>query len=525
MPSHRRSFLQRAGALALGPVLSACATGPRETQGDTAPALTHRPEGPVQRWRWLDRLSWGAQPSGWQALRQQGEAAWLAAQLRPAPLARLPEAAQRQVDALSITQTPADTLWLRLEAQRRAADAQPDEEARKAAQQAYQQAMNLVAREATQRAVWRALYSPQQVQEQMVWFWCNHFHVFQGKANLRALVGDYEERAVRPHALGRFRDLLGAVVRHPAMLRYLDNEHNAAGRLNENFARELMELHTLGVDGGYTQRDVQELARVLTGVGVVLPDAPPPRLRPEWQALWVRQGAFEFNPARHDSGPNTLLGAPLRAQGLAELDEALDRLARAPATARHVCRQLARFWVADEPPPALVERLAGVFLRSQGDIAQVLRALVDAPEFLASLGRKFRDPVHFVLAGLRFAYDDRVILNPNPVLGWVARLGQPWYGRVTPDGYPLDQAAWSGSGQMAARFEVARAMASGPSWLFRTEAPPLLEQPAFPQLSNALYHEAVAQALGPPTRQALAQATSAQDWGTLLLSSPEFMHR
>jgi len=155
-----------------------------------------------------------------------------------------------------------------MEKLRKDADALTLDDAKKTAQQAYQQELSRLQREAATRHLLRALYSPHQVQEQMTWFWLNHFSVHQGKGNVRAMLGDYEENAIRAHALGNFRDLLGAVASHPAMLRYLDNDQNAAGRINENFARELLELHTLGVNGGYVQRDVQELARVLTGHGI-----------------------------------------------------------------------------------------------------------------------------------------------------------------------------------------------------------------------------------------------------------------
>ena len=220
----------------------------------------------------------------------------------------------------------------------------------KEAQQALQQDLNKLSREAMTRSVLRAVYSPWQLREQMTWFWMNHFSVFAGKAEIRVYLADYEEKAIRPNALGRFRDLLEASARHPAMLRYLDNAQNRAGYLNENYARELMELHTLGVDGGYTQKDVQELARVLTGFGL-----------------------FAFSRAWHDDGPKTLLGQPIRARGERELDEALDRLARHPSTARFVSRKLAVFFVADEPPAALVERMAAEWARTDGDIAAVLR--------------------------------------------------------------------------------------------------------------------------------------------------------
>ena len=490
----------------------------------------------------LDRVTWGASPSSLRRLAQMGERRWLTAQLRPAPgAAALPEEVAARIAVMTISQRPLTELVPELERQRRAADAPADDAAKAAARQAYQQSLTLLAREAASRSLLLALHSPEQLREQMTWFWTNHFNVFQGKANLRALVGDYEDRAIRPHALGRFRDLLGAATRHPAMLRYLDNDQNAAGRLNENHARELLELHTLGVDGGYTQADVQELARVLTGVGVNFGDTGP-RLRPALQAAYLRDGGFEFNPNRHDFGDKRVLGRPIAGRGLAELDEVLDLLARHPSTATHVCRRLARFLVADEPDPALVARLASVFARSDGDIAAVLESLFAAPAFRASLGTKFKDPVHYVVSAVRLAYDERPVVDAVPMLGWIARLGQPLYGRQTPDGYPLDEAAWSGSGQMTARFEIARAIGSGTPALFRGEAPapgaaasarapaPSLapappERPPMPALANIVWDRSTRDRIGPPTRRALEQATSPQEWNAFLLSSPEFMRR
>ncbi|RYF70085.1 MAG: DUF1800 family protein, partial [Comamonadaceae bacterium] len=194
------------------------------------------PADPVARLRWLDRLTWGANASTDRQLTQQGSGAWLQSQLHPKPAA-LPAAAQAQIDAMTITRTPVEQLAIALDAQRKAADAMPDDAQKKTARQAYQQELTHLAREAQPRFVLRALYSPNQLQEQMVWFWANHFNVNLRKANLRALVGDYEENAIRPNALGKFRDLLGATLRHPAMLRYLDNAQNGANRLNENYAR------------------------------------------------------------------------------------------------------------------------------------------------------------------------------------------------------------------------------------------------------------------------------------------------
>ena len=238
--------------------------------------------------------------------------------------------------------------------------------------------------EARRRELLRAIYSPAQLKEQMVWFWLNHFSVFEQKANVRWLLGDYSERAIRPHALGHFRDLVMATLEHPAMLQYLDNAQNAAGHINENYARELMELHTLGVDAGYSQHDVQELARVLTGVGIA--GREPPRLKPELRGYYLREGAFEFNPARHDFGPKKLLGKPLTKHGFAEVSEAVELLVHQKACARFISRKLAVYFVGDDPPAALVERMAQTFQDSDGDIAAVLRTLFTSPELAAQAG-------------------------------------------------------------------------------------------------------------------------------------------
>jgi len=512
-----------ATALAL---LAACATAPGGHRPLVSVSLPSTPVDEATRLRWLDRVSWGANAGSDAQLAQRGLALWMRDQLNPRP-APLPPAAQAQIDAMTISHTPLDRLVIVLDAQRKAADALPDEEQKKAARQAYQQELNRLAREAQQRFVLRALYAPNQLQEQMTWFWMNHFNVNLRKDNIRAMLGDYEENAIRPHALGRFRDLLGATLHHPAMLRYLDNAQNAANRINENYARELMELHTLGVGSGYSQADVQELARVLTGVGVSLQpaDAPPPKLKAAIAADYRRQGLFEFNPNRHDYGPKTLLGEPIRGRGLAEADEALDRLARAPATARFVSRKLAVYFVADEPPPALVERMAAAFTHSDGNIAVTLKALFESPEFAASLGRKFRDPVHYVLAGVRLAYDERVIQNVNPMLGWIQRMGEPLYGHETPDGYPLNEAAWASAGQMNTRFEIARAIGANGAVLFRADDKTPLEKPAFPQLADSRAVRAMQGGLSAGTREALAQAKSPQEWNTFLLASPELMRR
>jgi len=456
----------------------------------------------------LNRVTWGANPSSARALARMGPASYLEAQLQPAQEAALPPEVQAQVDAMTITQRPVDELAKEMESRRKGLDLLRNDDEKKAAQQAYQQELTRLGREAAARMLLRALYSPWQLREQMTWFWMNHFNVFQYKANLRVLVADYEERAIRPHALGRFRELLGATARHPAMLIYLDNAQNAANRINENYARELMELHTLGVDGGYTQRDVQELARILTGFSVNFDREMP-----------------KFIPGRHDYGDKLLLGRTIRGRGAAELDEALDLLARHPATARFICRKLALFFVSDDPSDALVERLASTFRSSDGDIAAVLRELFASAEFRASLGTKFKDPVHYVVSAVRLAYDDKAILNAGPMINWLGRMGEPLYARPTPDGFALTRTEWASAGQMATRFEIARTLGYGAAGLFRAEGPQPAERPAFPQLANALYYESMQKTLAEPTRQALDNATSPQEWNMLLLASPEFMNR
>ncbi|HXL75476.1 MAG TPA: DUF1800 domain-containing protein, partial [Burkholderiales bacterium] len=283
---------------------------------------------------------------------------------------------------------------------------------------------------------------------------------------------------------------------------------NAPKGLNENYGRELMELHTLGVDGGYTQRDVQELARVLTGFSVN-----------------IDREMSKFILGRHDYGDKLLLGRTIRGRGAAEVDEALDLLARHPSTARFICRKLALFFGSDDPSAALVERLAATFRSSDGDIAAVLRELFASPEFRASLGTKFKDPVHYVVSAVRLAYDDKAILNAGPMINWLGRMGEPLYARPTPDGFALTRTEWASAGQMATRFEIARTLGYGAAGLFRAEGPQPAERPAFPQLANALYYASMQKTLAEPTRQALDSATSPQEWNMLLLASPEFMNR
>jgi len=472
----------------------------------------------------LNRITWGISASSMRRLNEIGAERYLEQQLHPNLSVSLPAPIETQIAALTIVQRPTEALVREMAQRHKDADAINNEEDKKAAKQAYQKEMNRLGHEAATRFLLRALYSPDQLQEQMTWFWLNHFNVHQHKHNLRVLIGDYEEHAIRPHALGRFRDLLGATVRHPAMLLYLDNAKNANGHLNENYARELMELHTLGVEGGYTQRDVQELARVLTGVGVTR-DVATPNVKRKLKAEYVRDGLFEFTPHRHDYGDKVFLEKTIHGRGLAEVDEALDRLSRHPSTATFISRKLAEYFMQDVPPAALVERMAQQFLRSDGDIAVTLRTLFTSIEFTQSLGQKYKDPVHYVISAVRLTYDDKPILNAGPIIKWLNRMGEPLYGRQTPDGYPMNEAAWASPGQLSTRFEIAKAIGSGSAGLFRAEGLRPFDKPAFPQLANALYYESLQKTLSASTQQALEQAGSAQEWNMLLLSAPEMMYR
>jgi uncharacterized protein (DUF1800 family) len=475
----------------------------------------------------LNRITWGVSPSSAQEFATLGADKFLERQLHPPADAPLPRDAQAQIDALSISHTPMEIFVPDMDRQAQAANALTDPDQKQAAQKAYQDSLARYGREAGIRSLLRDLYSPYQLREQLTWFWLNHFNVHLYKSNIRLLIANYEDKAIRAHALGRFRDLLGATLRHPAMLRYLDNDQNAAGRINENYAREIMELHTMGVGSGYSQEDVQELARILTGVGVNQSPAntPAPKLKPELQSQYVREGLFEFNPNRHDYGDKVFLGHPIKGRGLAEVDEALDMISRAPATAHFISRKLAVYFVSDNPSAQLVDKMAATFRQTDGDIAAVLKTLFAAPEFKTSLGTQFKDPMHYVLSAIRLAYDDKVVLNTGPIQGWLGRLAEPLYGHDTPDGYPLAEAAWSGPGQMATRFEVARAIGSGSAGLFKPDVPQAIDQPAFPQPANALYFTSLRPMLNASTRQALDQAVSPQDWNTLFLSAPEFMRR
>jgi uncharacterized protein (DUF1800 family) len=492
-------------------VLAGCATLPAAPPADSAADA-----------RWLDRVTYGVDAATLARVRREGREPWLAAQLagRAGPL---PAAVAREIDALPVEQAAPETLLDEVRTEQRRLDTLPEGDERQAARKALYERGSELAYQAARRELLRALYSPNQLEEQLVWFWSNHFSVHQDKAHVRWLVGDYVEHAIRPHALGRFRDLVLATLRHPAMLEYLDNAKNAAGHPNENYARELLELHTLGVDGGYTQADVEALARVLTGVGLAAES--PPKLAPARRALYVKDGAFEFHPGRHDFGDKTLLGVRIQGRGWPEVEQAVDVIVARPACARFVASRLATYFVADRPPPALVERMAAAFRASGGDIAATLGVALRSPELAASLGTKFRDPWTYTIASLRLAYEGQSVASLRPVLGWLRSLGEAPWTHPTPDGFPLTEAGWASSGQLARRFEIARAIGGGGQALFAPEDGTPATASGFPRLASRLYYDAIEPRLSEKTRAVLARASSPQEWNTLLLSAPEMNFR
>ncbi|HKD46410.1 MAG TPA: DUF1800 domain-containing protein [Rhizomicrobium sp.] len=472
----------------------------------------------------LNRLSWGAETSDAQLLRREGLQNWVNRQLNPSADDGLPADVAAQITAMEIGQKTLVQVNDEVRDMRDAAQAKKGTPDFDAGQKAYQQKLNNLAREAATRSLLRDLYSRNQLKEQLTWFWMNHFNVSQNKNDIRVLIGDYEEHAIRPHVLGKFRDLLAATVVHPAMLEYLDNFQNANGHINENYAREIMELHTMGVGSGYTQNDVQQLAHILTGMGVNM-SGQPPKMQKSQRGPYFGAGLTLFNPNRHDFSDKLFLGITIQGAGLREIDQAVAILAAEPATAYFVSRELAEYFCCDAPPASLVSSMAATYLQSDGKIASVLRTLFASSEFKASLGQKFKDPTHYAVSALRAAYGQQVILNVQPLLNWLNRMGEPLYGHETPDGYSMEEAAWSGPGQMETRFEIARMIGLGHSGLYKLPQDAGPEPAPPPLILQTHYYEAIAPNLSPATVSALNKGQNPADKNLLFLASPEFMRR
>jgi uncharacterized protein (DUF1800 family) len=327
--------------------------------------------------------------------------------------------------------------------------------------------------ELAQAKILRAVYSQRQFEEVMTDFWCNHFNVFVGKGLDHLMLTSYERDVIRPHALGKFEDLLVATTKSPAMLFYLDNwlsvgpnseqglgipahpglywhpslkPGKRASGLNENYGRELMELHTLSVNGGYSQRDVTEVAKVFTGWTIDKP---------------AEGGGFKFDPRIHEPGPKFVLGHKIKPKGEGEGLEVLHRLATSPQTAHFISLKLAERFVSDDPPPALVDRMAKTFLKKKGDIREVLNTLFHSPEFWdeTTYRAKVKTPLEFVASAVRATGAE--IDDAQPLVGQLNRMGMPLYGAQPPTGYSMKAETWVSSSALLNRMNFALALTSG----------------------------------------------------------------
>ena len=303
----------------------------------------------------------------------------------------------------------------------------------------------------------REIYSDRQLLEVMTDFWLNHFNVFQYKDQCAYYTTAYERDVIRPHAMGKFYNLLVATAQSPAMLIYLDNwlsigphsqaaGKNGQGGLNENYGREVMELHTLGVDGGYTQSDVTELARVLTGWGIAQPDD---------------GGLFQFDSRRHEPGTKTVLGQKFFEAGTDEGLHALDMLAHHPATAQFISKSIAVRFVSDDPPESLVNRMAATFQSSDGDIREVLRTMFNSPEFWSPnvFRTKLKTPLEFIVSAVRASGAN--VATPDALVQDLNAMGMPPYDMAVPTGYSMKAEAWQNEGALLARVNFATLMTQG----------------------------------------------------------------
>jgi uncharacterized protein (DUF1800 family) len=433
----------------------------------------------------LNRLAFGARPGEVERVRAIGVDRWIAMQLEPSRIRDT--AAERIVAALPTLRMSSRELFeryptpqvVRSRRERSAMSREDSIELRRVAQESRR-----ILADMQVAKVARAVASERQLEEVMVDFWENHFTVFAGKGPERYLIASYEREAIRPHALGNFRELLGAVAKSPAMLFYLDNWQSSVeegrprtedrgsaeqplrrrartplsrssvlGRpnrprgLNENYARELLELHTLGVDGGYTQQDILNVARAFTGWTLEQPR---------------RGGGFVFRPVMHDAGEKTVLGQRLAAgRGMADGEQVLDIVARHPSTARFIATKLARRFVSDDPPESLVERAAETFTRTGGDIREVVRTIVTSQEFFASAAyrAKVKSPFELAVSALR-AMNATPDMTPRSAQV-VARLGQPLFLHQAPNGWPERGDAWINTGAILNRINFGLAIAAG----------------------------------------------------------------
>jgi uncharacterized protein (DUF1800 family) len=402
----------------------------------------------------LNRLGFGPRPGDIARVNAMGIENYIRQQLYPETITEPAQLAEK-LNELKTYSLGSSELYEEYGPPPRVDGVKPDPEMVKAQRKKAQ----IILYEAIQSRLMRAVESPRQLQEVMVDFWYNHFNVFAQKGLDHLWVGDYEREAIRPFALGHFRDLLEATAKHPAMLFYLDNWQNVAPNarnkkargLNENYARELMELHTLGVNGGYSQDDVIALARILTGWG----------FRGRSKGSSEVRYDFYFNDKRHDNSEKEFLGQTIEGNGEQEVEEALDILVKSPATAKHICFQLAQYFVADDPDPLLVEQLARKFQDTDGDIRAVLQTLFESPSFWdeENYGSKFKTPFQYVISTIRASGEE--VTNYRPLIYVLKELGMPFYECQTPDGYKNTQAAWLNPDGMLRRINFATGLAFG----------------------------------------------------------------
>jgi uncharacterized protein (DUF1800 family) len=374
---------------------------------------------------------------------------------------------------------------------------------------------NRVMIELAEQKLLRAIYSERQLQEVLTDFWFNHFNVDARKGPERFMLTEYEREAIRPHVLGRFRDLLEHTARSPAMLFYLDNWMSAAepdgglppGQtprrsnrrgLNENYARELMELHTLGIDGGYTQKDVVEVARAFTGWTI-----DNPRLG----------GGFRFHPRLHDAGEKIVLGHRIKAGGgISDGEQVLDILAEHPSTARFIATGLVRRFVSDHPPASLVNRAAARFSSTHGDLREVMRTILTSPDFMsaASYRTKIKTPYEFVVSALRATAAD--VRDARPLVRALQQLGMPLYQCQPPTGYQDSADAWMNTGALVNRMNFAVALANNQLRGISIADPESARRLLGPELSDS-------------TRATIAKAATPGQALALSFGAPEFQRR
>jgi uncharacterized protein (DUF1800 family) len=469
----------------------------------------------------LNRLSYGIRPGDIDRVKSIGVDKYIQQQLNPEAISEPVALTERLAKLETIDLSPVELFQQYNPNRQLVAGQQLTAEIKIARQKQAKQ----VTAQATEARLMRSIYSDRQLQAVMVEFWYDRFNVYSEKGLDKLWVGAYEREAIRPYALGKFRDLLGATARHPAMLFYLDNWQNSApnfnrkkGRpqgLNENYARELMELHTLGVDGGYKQDDVIALAKILTGWGFKQPGQKVP------------DGyTFQFNKNRHDFGNKIFLGQDILGSGIDEGDRALDMLAKHPSTARQISFKLAQYFIADNPPKSAVDRLSKRFLATDGDIKLVLETLFKSPEFWNRkyYGAKFKTPYQYVISAIRSTGLE--VNNVKPLTDFLNQSGMSIYGCPTPNGYKNTQDAWLNPDSMTRRLNFATNLGGGRLSLLSPQltTPKPVVPPTYTPLDSTQLFTTLGNNFSTKTQQAIAASTP-DIRAALILGSPEFMKR